>query len=88
MADLKKVIREHGYTLEKVANELGVAKSTMTQFVNGNPTLSRLQDIAKVLGIPVSELVRDVDESPNEGIVCPYCGKPLNIQIGKDEPQR
>ena len=79
MVDIKKVIRKHGFTLEKVASELGVSKSTMTQFVSGNPTLSRLQDIAGVLGIPVSELVRDVDASPTEGLVCPYCGKPIKV---------
>lgn len=79
MVDIKKVIREHGFTLEKVAGELGVSKSTMTQFVSGNPTLSRLQDIAGVLGIPVSELVRDVDASPSSGLVCPHCGKPIKV---------
>lgn len=79
MVDIKKVIREHGFTLEKVATELGVSKSTMTQFVSGNPTLSRLQDIAKVLGIPVSELLHDVDASPIEGFVCPHCGKPIKV---------
>lgn len=81
MIDIKKTIREHGFTLEKVASELGVSKSTMTQFVSGNPTLSKLQDIAKVLGIPVSELLRDVDTPPAEGLVCPHCGKPLNIKV-------
>lgn len=82
MIDIKKVIREHGFTLERVGTELGVSKSTMTQFVSGNPTLSRLQDIAGVLGIPVSELLRDVDESPRqEKIVCPHCGQPLNIKV-------
>ena len=81
MVDIKKVIREHGYNLEKVGNELWVSKSTMTQFVSGNPTLSRLQDIARVLGIPVSELVRDVDASPADGLVCPHCGKPLSVKL-------
>lgn len=81
MVDIKKVIREHGFTLEQVGNELGVSKSTMTQYVSGNPTLSKLQAIAKVLEIPVSELVRDVDASSAEGLVCPHCGKPLNIKV-------
>ena len=81
MVDIKKVIRAHGCTLEKVATELGVSKSTMTQFVSGNPTLSRLQDIANVLGIPVSELVRDVDAKSTEYIVCPHCGKAIAIKV-------
>ena len=81
MVDIKKVIRAHGFTLEKVATELGVSKSTMTQFVSGNPTLSRLQDIANVLNIPVSELVMDVDTPPSVSVICPHCGKPINIKI-------
>ena len=84
MVDIKKVIRAHGYTLEKVATELGVSKSTMTQFVSGNPTLSRLQDIANVLGIPVSELVRDVDAKSTECIVCPHYGKVITIKVEQD----
>ena len=83
MVDIKKVIRENGFTLEKVANELGVTKSTMTQFVSGNPTLSKLQDIARVIGIPVSELVRDVDDCPSPSIKCPHCGKPIELEVKK-----
>ena len=89
MVDIKKVIREHGLTLTEMGNKLGVTKSSMTQLVSGNPTLSRLQDMAKVLGIPVSELLRDTDEPPKGGIVCPHCGKPLNIKVeGLDEPEK
>ncbi|MGM9687164.1 MAG: helix-turn-helix domain-containing protein [Bacteroidaceae bacterium] len=80
MVDIKKVIREHGFTLEKVGQEIGASKSSMTQYVSGNPTLNTLQKIAGVLGIPVSELVRD-NERPSGAILCPHCGKPLNIKV-------
>ena len=81
MIDIKKVIRAHGLTLTEMGERLGVSKSSMTQLVSGNPTLSRLQDMANVLGIPVSELLRDSDDPPAEGIVCPHCGKPITIKV-------
>ena len=84
MADIKKKIKEHGWTLEKVGLELGATKSTMTKYVSasGNPTLKTLTAIAGVLGISVSELLRDGD-APTTGPVCPHCGKAINIKLEK-----
>ena len=81
MVDIKKKIKEQGWTLEKVGKELGITKSSMTQVVNGNPTLKTLESVAKVLGIPVSELLRDDEAAPPERLVCPHCGKPIKITI-------
>ena len=84
MADIKKKIKEYGWTLEKVGKEIGVTKSGMTQVVSGNPTLKTLEAIAGVLGIPVSELLRD-DTAPTTGLVCPHCGKPIHVELKGDE---
>ena len=54
MVDIKKKIKEHGWTLEKVGKEIGVTKSGMTQVVSGNPTIKTLEAIAGVLGISLS----------------------------------
>lgn len=81
MIDIKKVIREHGFTLDSVAKEIGVSKSTMTQYVSGNPTLSSLQAIAKVVGIPVSELLRETDANSSPTLVCPKCGEVLHLKV-------
>lgn len=86
MANLKKKIKEHGWTLEKVGKALDITKSSMTQVVSGNPTLKTLEAVAGVLGITVSELLRDDSESPSTGLVCPHCGKPISIELkGGDE---
>ena len=87
--DIKKRIREHCYTLETIdkkmksnrGGELGISQPSMSSIVNGNTTVARLQEIADVLGISLSELVRDDDEQPVMGGVCPHCGKPLTIKI-------
>ena len=79
--DIKKVIKRRGYTLEAVATETGVSKSAMSQLLNGNPTLSKLQEIARVIGVPVSELVREEDEQRSTSITCPRCGKEIKINV-------
>ena len=83
MVDIKKKIKEHGWTLENVGKELGATKSTMTKYVSatGNPTLKTLTAIAGVLGISVSELLNE-DNAP-AGLVCPHCGKPIHIELVK-----
>ncbi len=83
--DLKKTIKQRGYTLEELAKQMtkrdgtrGISTPAMYQILNGNPTLSRLQEIANILGISVSELLAG---DTARGAVCPHCGKPLNITI-------
>ena len=83
MVDLKKKIKAHGWTLEKVGKEIGTTKSGMTQVVSGNPTLKTLTDIAGVLGISVSELLREDDATPSGGLVCPHCGKAICVELTK-----
>lgn len=80
MVDLKKKIKMYGWTLEKVGKELGISKSSMTQVVGGNPTLSTLEKVARVLGVSVSELLREED-APTSRLVCPHCGKPIQIEL-------
>lgn len=88
--DIQSIIKEKGFTQNQVAEALGVSKSSLSQSVhNDNTSVKMMKRIAEVIGCKVGDFFRDeLDESPTEGIVCPYCGKPLNIQIGKDEPQR
>ena len=43
--DIKKVIKQQGYTLEAIATKMSVSKQAMSQLLNGNPTLSKLQEI-------------------------------------------
>lgn len=83
--NIKKVIKDKGWTLEKLANEMtnkngckGISQASVSQIINGNPTLDKLQEIASILGIPVSELVSD---NNNLSITCPHCGKKIKIKI-------
>lgn len=87
--DIKKVIQSHGWTLERLAAEMtnkqgerGVTQATVSQIINGNPSLDKLKEIASIIGVSVSELVADGSELTNE-ISCPHCGKPIKFEKGE-----
>ena len=84
--NIKKVIKDKGWTMESLAAEMknkngekGISQSSVSQLINGNPTLDKLIEIASIIGISVSELLAD---EPNQSIFieCPYCHQ--NIPIG------
>lgn len=88
--DVKKVIKEHGWTLERLASqmkkpngEIGLPQSALSQLIiNGNPTFDKLKEIADIIGISVSELVADENDRPNT-ITCPHCGKSISLEVKK-----
>lgn len=82
MPDIKKKIRECGFTTQQIAEKLNISQQAVSQAINGNPSLSRLEQIAGVIGITVSELVADAPASHIEPQQkCPYCGHDLNIKV-------
>ena len=84
--NIKKVIRTHGWTLERLAAEMknrqgekGISHAAVSQIINGNPTLDKLQEIASIIGVSVSELVAE-GEKNDATITCPYCGNDIKIK--------
>ena len=64
--DIKGIIKEKGFTLDKVATILKernlmpkASKSSLSQSINGNPNLSTLQSIAEVIGCKVTDFFKD-----------------------------
>ena len=53
---IKDVAKSKGLTMAQIAEKLGINPITLSQSLNGNPTLSRLTEVANVLGVDVSEL--------------------------------
>ncbi len=77
-------IKERGLTLDYVASRLtnrdggtGISQPSMSSLINGNPSFARLKEIAGIIGISVSELVRDDTETPV--VRCPHGGRELVI---------
>ena len=79
MLRIKEVIRDKGLTVKHVASKLGMSSPALSDAINGNPTVEKLERIASALGVPVSELF----EQPATDIInCPHCGG--KIKIGKE----
>ncbi len=73
---IKEAIKAKGLTVEAVAKQIGVLPSAISQSINGNPTVERLQQIADVLEIPVYRLF---DTGENTSLSCPKCGARLKL---------
>lgn len=75
--DIKSVIKSHGYTMERIANEWEgkngkpITKGALSQSINNNPTVDTLQRIANVIGCKVGDFFADELGST---ITCPKCG--------------
>lgn len=88
--NLKKVIKERGWTLERLASEMkgkdgvkGVSQPSVSSIINGNPTFDKLQEIASIIGVSVSELVADEKDASNT-IICPHCGEKIVLEAKKE----
>lgn len=63
--DIKSVIKAHGYTIERIANEWEckngktITKGALSQSINNNPTVDTLQKIANVVGCSVADFFAD-----------------------------
>lgn len=79
--NIKKVIKEKGYKIEQVAEEMGVHRVTLCQTINSNPTIRTLQRIADVIKCDVSDFFLDEIEKKESTLVCPHCGKPINVDV-------
>lgn len=55
--NLKAICRQKGLSLTDVANRMGASPSNLLSSVKGNPTISKIQDIANALQVSVSELL-------------------------------
>jgi len=76
---IKEVIKEKGLTVKEVAERLGMTSPSLSDAINGNPTVDKLERIASSLNVPISELF---DPPATDIINCPYCGG--KIKVGKE----
>lgn len=73
---IKEICREKGIMLKDLASMIGITEVGLSKSLNGNPNISRLEEIANALGVPVTELF----DKPKEGVIhCPHCGKEIKL---------
>ncbi len=58
---VKEICKKKGMLMEELAGKLGITRITLTRNINGNPTLSTLQNIAEALDVEVPELFHTPD---------------------------
>lgn len=55
---IKEVMRERRTTSYKVAEAMNVSNGTLSEMVNGNPTIDSLAKIAEALGVELREIIK------------------------------
>ena len=82
---IKELCKEKQITMKEIAEKLGINPITLSQSLNGNPTLSRLQEVASILGVSVPELFETRGPVSKEIHGCIYVeGAPLLITSKED----
>ena len=61
--EILKVIQRYGHTTYTIAKEMDVKQSSISNMINGNPTIETLRKLAKAIGCTVPEFF--IDELPD-----------------------
>ncbi|TWP29350.1 XRE family transcriptional regulator [Apibacter muscae] len=61
MYRIKEICRNKGLMLKDLAEKIGITEVGLSKSLNGNPTISRLQDISKALDVDFIELFVPID---------------------------
>lgn len=68
--------------MQILAERLGITYQALYASIGGNPTLERLQKIADVLEVEITELF---DKPKSGNFTCPNCGAELKLSAEKIE---
>ena len=82
---IRELAKSKGMTMAEIADKLGINPITLSQSLNGNPTLSRLTEVANVLGVDVGELFVQPRSGREEIHVCLFVDGDPVIVNSKDE---
>lgn len=86
--DIKAMIKAKGYTIQEVADKIGVNRVTLTLTLQGNPTYKKMKEIADAIDCDVMDFFKDEAEHQelrkdfqNENIIfCPECGTKIEFK--------
>jgi transcriptional regulator with XRE-family HTH domain len=53
-----EIAHAKGMTMADIAKQVGISRVNLSNSLNGNPTLTRLTEVAKILGVEVAELFK------------------------------
>lgn len=73
-----ELAHQRGLTMSDIAKQIGISRVNLSNSLNGNPTLSRLKEVAAILNVEVSELFKTSDTTDIKGYV-EYNGRIIKI---------
>ena len=87
--NIDSLLKEKGMTKTMLAEKMGIRSQNVNVALK-NPTEETMRKIATALGVEVWELFTSEDGSMKEqerknSIPCPYCGKPIDVSLLKEE---
>lgn len=59
MLRVQEICKEQGITMQDLAKKMGVTYQALYAAVSGNPTIGKLRDIAKALGVTIVDLFEE-----------------------------
>lgn len=83
---IKELCKEKHITMAEISERIGINPVTLSQSLNGNPTLSRLQEVADILGVSVPDLFEQPVSKQVYG--CLYVNGVPHIIHNKDDIER
>lgn len=86
--NIQAKIKQQGFTIAQVAARMkkksggiGISQGSLSTILNGNPTIDKLREVADIIGLSLSELVSDDDDTCSQNLTCPHCGKPIQVSL-------
>lgn len=89
--NIKKFLKIQNKDAKTLCNELQITQQAFYNRFKGSMSISNLQQIADILGVHITELLKDTDPdnpatttnntSDFSGLVCPHCGGVIQIKI-------
>jgi len=76
---VKEILREKGITQKEFSAKLGMTEVGLSKTINenGNPDFKRLNEIADILNVSITELF---EQPTTDIIVCPKCGTKFKME--------
>ena len=64
---IKELAHQRNMTIGDIAKRIGISRVNLSNSINGNPTLSRLREVAQILNVEVAELFKPAKEKRVSG---------------------
>ena len=74
-----EIAHSKGLTMADIAKQIGISRVNLSNSLNGNPTLSRLREVAMILDVEVSELFKTTATSKQVNGYLEYNGRIVKI---------